>query len=53
MGRVLIVGAGGVAQVVAHKCAQVPEVFGEIMLASRILFMDTCPVADRSNRNGR
>lgn len=35
MGRVLIVGAGGVAQVVAHKCAQVPEVFGEIMLASR------------------
>jgi len=35
MARVLIVGAGGVAQVVAHKCAQVPEVFGEIMLASR------------------
>lgn len=35
MGRVLIVGAGGVAQVVAHKCAQVPEVFSEIMLASR------------------
>lgn len=35
MGRVLIVGAGGVAQVVAHKCVQVPEVFGEIMLASR------------------
>ncbi len=57
MGRVLIVGAGGVAQVVAHKCAQVPEVFGEIMLASCILFMDTCmdtcPVADRSNRNDR
>jgi len=37
MGRVLIVGAGGVGGVVAHKCAQVPEVFSEIMLASRTL----------------
>jgi saccharopine dehydrogenase (NAD+, L-lysine-forming) len=35
MGRVLIVGAGGVGRVVAHKCAQIPEVFAEIMLASR------------------
>ncbi len=35
MNRVMIIGAGGVGQVVAHKCAQVPEVFGEIMLASR------------------
>ncbi|NQT59725.1 MAG: saccharopine dehydrogenase family protein [Bacteroidetes bacterium] len=35
MGRVLIIGAGGVGQVVTHKCAQVPEVFEEIMLASR------------------
>ncbi len=35
MSKVLIVGAGGVGQVVAHKCAQVPEVFSEIMLASR------------------
>jgi saccharopine dehydrogenase (NAD+, L-lysine-forming) len=33
--RVLIIGAGGVGQVVAHKCAQVPEVFQEITLASR------------------
>ena len=33
--KVLIVGAGGVGQVVAHKCAQLPEVFTEIMLASR------------------
>ena len=31
----MIVGAGGVGQVVTHKCAQVPEVFGEIVLASR------------------
>src|SRR5579871_4445336 len=33
--RVLIIGAGGVGRVVAHKCAQLPEVFSEIMLASR------------------
>lgn len=35
MARVLIIGAGGVGQVVAHKCAQVPEVFSDICLASR------------------
>ena len=37
MGKVLIIGAGGVGSVVTHKCAQVPEVFSEIMLASRTL----------------
>lgn len=35
MPKVLIIGAGGVGGVVAHKCAQVPEVFEEIWLASR------------------
>lgn len=35
MSKVLIIGAGGVGGVVAHKCAQVPETFTEIMLASR------------------
>ena len=35
MSKVLIVGAGGVGSVVVHKCAQVPEVFAEIVLASR------------------
>lgn len=35
MARVLIIGAGGVGGVVTHKCAQVPEVFSDIMLASR------------------
>lgn len=35
MGKVLIIGAGGVGTVVANKCAQLPEVFSEIMLASR------------------
>ncbi len=37
MSRVLIIGAGGVGRVVTHKCAQVPEVFEEICLASRTL----------------
>ena len=35
MSKVLIIGAGGVGQVVAYKCAQYPEIFSEIMLASR------------------
>lgn len=35
MSKVLIIGAGGVGRVVAHKCAQIPEVFSEIVLASR------------------
>jgi saccharopine dehydrogenase (NAD+, L-lysine forming) len=35
MPNVLIIGAGGVGQVVTHKCAQVPEVFENICLASR------------------
>lgn len=35
MGKVLIIGAGGVGTVVAHKVAQNPDVFTEIILASR------------------
>lgn len=37
MGKALIIGAGGVASVVAHKCCQNPEVFEEICIASRTL----------------
>lgn len=37
MGKVLIIGAGGVGGVVTGKCAQVPEIFSEILLASRTL----------------
>lgn len=33
--NVLIIGGGGVAQVVAHKCAQNNDVLGQIALASR------------------
>ncbi|MEE1132529.1 MAG: saccharopine dehydrogenase family protein [Caryophanon sp.] len=35
MGKALIIGAGGVASVVVHKCVQNSEVFEEIMIASR------------------
>ena len=35
MGKELIIGAGGVGTVVAHKIAQNPDVFTEIVLASR------------------
>ncbi len=35
MGRVLIIGAGGVGTVVAHKVAQNANVFTDIMIASR------------------
>lgn len=35
MGRALIIGAGGVAGVVVHKCCQNSEVFQEICIASR------------------
>ena len=35
MGKALIIGAGGVAGVTAHKCCQNSDVFKEIMIASR------------------
>ena len=35
MAKVMIIGAGGVGRVVVHKCAQHPEIFSEILLASR------------------
>jgi len=35
MTRTLIIGAGGVGGVVAHKCAGLPDVFGDLILASR------------------
>lgn len=33
--KALIIGAGGVAGVVIHKCCQHSDIFGEIMIASR------------------
>jgi len=35
MGKVLVIGAGGVAGVAVHKCAQNDAVFSEICIASR------------------
>ena len=35
MAKVLIIGAGGVGNVVAQKCAQVKDLFSEILLASK------------------
>ncbi|AQQ69872.1 Homospermidine synthase [Limihaloglobus sulfuriphilus] len=35
MSNVLIIGAGGVGNVVAHKCGQLPDIFSNITLASR------------------
>ncbi|HEY5466845.1 MAG TPA: saccharopine dehydrogenase NADP-binding domain-containing protein, partial [Clostridia bacterium] len=37
MGKALIIGAGGVANVVIRKCCQNPGVFEEILIASRTL----------------
>ncbi len=37
MADILIIGAGGVGRVVVHKCAQQPETFSHITLASRTL----------------
>jgi len=35
MSKILIIGAGGVGSVVAHKCAQLTNIFTDITLASR------------------
>lgn len=53
MSRVLIIGAGGVGQVVVHKCAQNPEVFSDIMLASRTKSKVDRIAADVKQRYGR
>jgi saccharopine dehydrogenase (NAD+, L-lysine-forming) len=52
-GRIMIIGAGGVATVAAHKCAQVPEVFKEIMVASRTVSKCEAIRDDIKQRYGR
>ena len=52
-GTSLIIGAGGVGSVVAHKCAQNPEVFTEIMLASRTVSKCDAIAASIKERTGR
>jgi len=53
MNNVLIIGAGGVGTVVAHKCAMVPEVFGTITLASRTVSKCDAIAADVKKRTGQ
>lgn len=51
MGKVLIIGAGGVGNVVAQKCAKNPQVFSEILLASRTV--SKCEaIAKQAAQNG-
>ena len=52
MGNVLIIGAGGVGNVVAHKCAMVPQVFKKITLASRTVSKCEAIAADVKRRTG-
>lgn len=52
MGKVLIIGAGGVGTVVVHKVAQNPDVFTEIMLASRTKSKCDIIAADVKKRYG-
>ena len=53
MNKVLLIGAGGVGSVVAHKCAMVPEVFGEVTLASRTKSKCDAIAAEVKRRTGR
>ena len=53
MSKILIIGAGGVANVTVHKCAQNPEVFSEILLASRTVAKCEAIAADVHRRTGR
>ena len=52
MSKVIIIGAGGVGNVVAQKCAQLPEVFTEIVLASRTVAKCESIAADVLTKTG-
>lgn len=51
MGKALIIGAGGVASVVVHKCCQNPDVFEEICIASRTV--EKCEALKKKLDGGR
>jgi saccharopine dehydrogenase (NAD+, L-lysine-forming) len=53
MNKVLIIGAGGVGSVVAHKCAMLPDVFHEITLASRTVSKCEAIAKSVKERTGR
>ena len=50
MSKIVIIGAGGVGNVVARKCAREPEIFSEILLASRT--KSKCDAIAREIGNG-
>ena len=52
MKTVLIIGAGGVGHVVAHKCAQMADVYKNIHLASRTRSKCDAIAADVLARSG-
>lgn len=52
MGKVLIIGAGGVGTVVVHKVAQNADVFTDIVLASRTVSKCDVIAADVKKRTG-
>jgi len=52
-GRIMIIGAGGVATVAAHKCAQIPDIFKEILVASRTISKCEAIRKDLKNRYNR
>ncbi len=52
-GKIMIIGAGGVATVAVHKCVQVPDIFKEILVASRTLSKCETIQKDIKNRYGR
>ncbi|MBV9349227.1 MAG: saccharopine dehydrogenase family protein [Patescibacteria group bacterium] len=51
-GTVLIIGAGGVGSVAAHKCAMNPKVFKKIHLASRSITKPNAIKKDVKKRHG-
>jgi saccharopine dehydrogenase (NAD+, L-lysine-forming) len=53
MSKIIIIGAGGVGGVVAHKCAQVADVFTEVVLASRTQSKCEAIAAQVKEKTGR
>lgn len=53
MANIVIIGAGGVGKVVAHKCARVPQVFEQITLASRTVSRCEAIAAEVKRTTGR
>ncbi|MBP6628916.1 MAG: saccharopine dehydrogenase family protein [Kofleriaceae bacterium] len=53
MSKVLIIGAGGVGGVVAHKCAAATDVFSDVMLASRTVSKCEALAAEIKAMGGR